>query len=133
MDAQRLENKLTRDAAQAKKAWLAEEDPAKSSKLQTIWKEAEDRLDRCSGWLEVRIPTRAASFDLHGMRQQVVPWREALFRVLPLGLAEVLRPGHAGDICTGELCTLLCPPHMVSSAKATVSSHLTARLWVPWS
>ena len=46
MDAQQRENRLSRDAEEAKKAWLNEKDPDKSSKLQIIWKEAEDRLER---------------------------------------------------------------------------------------
>ena len=35
---------------------------------------------------------------------------EALSRALPPGLAEALKPGHAGDICTGDICTCLSTP-----------------------
>ena len=45
MDAQDMENKLLADVREAKVAWVAEEDPAKSSKLHIIWKQAEERLD----------------------------------------------------------------------------------------
>ncbi len=48
----------------------------------------------------MRIPTRAARFDLHGVRQQGFALQEALSRVLPPGLAEVLELGHAGHIRT---------------------------------
>ena len=46
MNAQQREVKLSRNAEEAKEAWLVEIDPEKSSKLQIIWKEAEDRLER---------------------------------------------------------------------------------------
>ena len=46
MNAQQRESKLSRDAEEAKQAWLDEQDPDKASKLQIIWKEAEDRLER---------------------------------------------------------------------------------------
>eukprot|EP00891_Asterochloris_glomerata_P001080 jgi/Astpho2/1080/fgenesh1_pg.00017_%23_19_t len=45
MDAEDMENKLLADVREAKVAWVAEEDPAKSSKLHIIWKQAEERLD----------------------------------------------------------------------------------------
>ena len=45
MDAQHVQDKLTREVKEAKVAWVAEEDPAKSSKLHIIWKQAEERLD----------------------------------------------------------------------------------------
>ena len=62
MDAEDMENKLLADVREAKVAWVAEEDPAKSSKLHIIWKQAEERLDsfrnqRVAGG---EIPTRAA-------------------------------------------------------------------------
>ena len=62
MDAQHVQDKLTREVKEAKDAWVAEEDPAKSSKLHIIWKQAEERLDsfrnqRVAGG---EIPTRAA-------------------------------------------------------------------------
>ena len=46
MSAQHRESKLSGDAEEAKEAWLDEKDPDKSSKLQIIWKEAEDWLER---------------------------------------------------------------------------------------
>ena len=46
MNALQWEQKLSRDAEEAKKAWLDEKDPDRSLKLHIIWKEAEDRLER---------------------------------------------------------------------------------------
>ena len=46
MDAEHYLEKLEIHVKEAKKAWLNEKDPDKSSKLQIIWKEAEDRLER---------------------------------------------------------------------------------------
>ena len=69
MNAQQRETKLSRIAEEAKKAWLDEKDPDKSSKLHIIWKEAEDRLERFPNQQMAggKIPTRAARFDLHGV------------------------------------------------------------------
>ena len=36
--------------------------------------------------------------------------REALPRALPPGLAEALKPGHAGDVCTGTSALALSTP-----------------------
>ena len=62
MDAEDMENKLLADVREAKVAWVAEEDPAKSSKLHIIWKQAEERLDsfRSQRVAGGEIPTRAA-------------------------------------------------------------------------
>ena len=62
MDAQHVQEKLTREVKEAKDAWVAEEDPAKSSKLHIIWKQAEERLDsfRNQQVAGGEIPTRAA-------------------------------------------------------------------------
>ena len=35
--------------------------------------------------------------------------QEVLSRALPPELADALKPGHAGDICTGDICT--CSVH----------------------
>ena len=40
--------------------------------------------------------------------------REAWSRALPPGLAEALKPGHAGDLCFGDICP--CSVHSKGSA-----------------
>ena len=40
--------------------------------------------------------------------------QEALPRALPPGLAEALKPGHAGEVCTGDICS--CSVHPTGSA-----------------
>ena len=55
-----------------------------------------------------------------GIWQQGAPWREALSRVLPSGLPEVLGPGHAADIGT---CVFI-PPRaaQLSYKRSSLSS-----------
>ena len=57
----------------------------------------------------VRISIRTASFGLHVLQQLMVHLVEALSRSLPPGVAEALKPGHARDISTGDICT--CSVH----------------------
>ena len=45
MDAQQVEDKLTREAKEAWEAYLAEKDPARSEKLEKRWNKAQDALD----------------------------------------------------------------------------------------
>ena len=45
MDAQHVEDKLTRQAKEAWEAYLAEKDPARSEKLEKRWDKAQDALD----------------------------------------------------------------------------------------
>ena len=45
MDAQQVEDELTRGAKEAWEAYLAEKDPARSAKLKKRWNKAQDALD----------------------------------------------------------------------------------------
>ena len=45
MDAQQLEGKLEEDVEKAWAAYMAEEDPVKSTKLEKRWNEAKDELN----------------------------------------------------------------------------------------
>ena len=54
--------------------------------------------------------------------------REALSRALPPGLAEALKPGHAGDICTGDTCS--CSVHPTGSAVCKSNCFQSAPLAV---
>ena len=74
MDAQQVEVKLTREAKEAWKAYLAEKDPARSEKLKERWKEAKDELNsfrrqQVAGGEHLN---KGCKISLHGMRQQVV-------------------------------------------------------------
>ncbi len=51
-------------------------------------------------WLEVRIPTRAARIDLHGVRQQVVRLAGGAVQGPATRMAQALKPGYAGGIRT---------------------------------
>ena len=70
----------------------------------------------------MRVSTRTARFDLHGVRQQVVCIAGSLSRALPPGLAEAPKPGHAlvcppDQGCTNELRSVVSPLWRYCHAK----------------
>ena len=71
MDAQQLEGKLVEDVEKAWAAYMAEEDPVKSSKHEKLWREAKEELNsfRRQQVAGGEDPKQAARFDLHGVRQ----------------------------------------------------------------
>ena len=98
MDAQQMKGKLVEDV---KEAWAAsgaeEKNPVKSQELKKRWKQAEKRLH------SFRMQQVAGGKDPDQAAQISPAWRVAagvLSRALPSGLAQALKPGHAGDICT---------------------------------
>ena len=84
----------------------AEKDPANQQGFWLMWEKAQERLHsfRMQQVAGGEGPNQGCKVNLHGMRQQVVC----------LAVAEALKPGHAGDICTcvstspGKHCNSNC-------------------------
>ena len=105
MNAQDMEAKLVGDVDKAQAAVLKETDPINKAELRRMWDQAENRL--YSFRMQQVLGGKGLSQGCRdGIWQQGVPWRESLSRVLPSGLLEVLKPGHAADICT---CVFIPP------------------------
>ena len=110
MDPQRIEAKLLRDVNKAEKAWLAEEDEAKSEKLEKIWLRAREELNsfqrqQVAGGEDSNQGCQGLTFMSCSSR-----WCTCCPGPCPPGLAEALKPGHARDVCTGDICTCSIHP-----------------------
>ena len=115
MDAQHVEDKLTRQAKEAWEACWAEKDPARSEKLQKRWNKAQDALD---SFLNQSVAggddtNRATRSDLHAMRQQ---------GVRRLGGAVQGPATRAGGGLEAWACKGTCSAHPTRAAQLSCTS-----------